>query len=124
MFSGTCRQTAQLLIEQCVNLPAIIVIKRSSWHFSRLPFSCPSLLNYLPRLERRLASHALQETADGLALTDARCLAHEHEKRRLKGIFGIVSILQNATADLSHHRPMSPHQSLEGSLITRGEETV
>jgi hypothetical protein len=61
--------------------------------------------------------HAVKPIADFLAWLDALGIAGQNEKRRLKGIFGIVMVGQDPPADAPNHWPMTLHQRPHGRLF-------
>jgi hypothetical protein len=50
--------------------------------------------------------------------TNRLCFSRQHEKRRLKGILGVVRVAQHSLANSQHHRPVSRHQFSEGFVVT------
>ena len=64
---------------------------------------------------------------DRTAPTDRPGPVGQDEKHGLKGILGLVRIVENALTDAAHHRPMPGHQLLEGrlrGLIALRDESV
>jgi hypothetical protein len=51
----------------------------------------------------------VQPAADTIARRNAAGSADQHEERRLKRIFGIMTIAQDAPAYTQHHRTVSAH---------------
>src|SRR5262249_42604068 len=50
--------------------------------------------------------------------------ACQNDERRLKSIFGVLDLMQDAPADAQHHRAVPPHQLFEGHLVLRAHEAI
>ena len=70
------------------------------------------------------AGNPVQPGRHRLALRDRRRLANERQKRGLKGILGIFRTAEAAATGLQHHRPVPPHQQLEGGFIATRDVTT
>ena len=58
----------------------------------------------------------MKPRAQGIAHPQSPSLLDQDEKRRLKGILGVVRVGQNAPAHPQDHRPVSLDQGREGQL--------
>src|SRR5207244_11430712 len=57
-------------------------------------------------LEGGAAGHAVQPVAQDSPPGEGSGLADEHHKGGLKGVLGVMNVVQNAAADAQHHRPV------------------
>jgi hypothetical protein len=51
-------------------------------------------------------------------------MARQNKKGRLKGVFGVLLVLQHTPADAQHHRPVAGYQCGEGDLVAAGDEII
>jgi len=72
----------------------------------------------------KITAERMAEVADHVPGDDDGRLAGQHEKRRLEGVLGVLDMAQHAPAEAEHHRPVPPHQRLEGGLVATGDEAV
>jgi hypothetical protein len=61
--------------------------------------------------------YSIKPTPDRLPPGNRSGLTHQNEKRGLKGIVGVMAIVQDAAADAQDHRTMPLEQSFEGSFF-------
>jgi hypothetical protein len=66
--------------------------------------------------------YPVKPAGQGAALADRGRLAHQHEERGLKGIFGRVGILKQASADTQDHGPMPLHENRKGGFLSPRQE--
>jgi hypothetical protein len=76
-----------------------------------------------PRLQSGAVRYAKQPTAQRLRRGDRSRLAGEYQKRRLKGVLGIVQVEQDAAAHAHDHRAVPAEECREGVFILLPDET-
>jgi hypothetical protein len=79
----------------------------------------PPASTICPRTPRDARGNAKEPSAERPLKPDVCGPPHEHEKRGLKGILGIVRADQKAPADSENHRPVPLDQDREGHLRAR-----
>src|SRR5437868_9540433 len=98
--------------------------KGSLRHFVHLPLPRPVAKDALPSRQRGASGHAVKPIAEQLAGMDDRRLACQHQKRCLKGILYILPMVEHASADAEHHRPMPAYQRRKGGLVALAQKAV
>jgi hypothetical protein len=68
-------------------------------------------------LRRRQPSDAVQPGAERVGPAEPTCLAHQQQERGLKGVVGVVAVVQHAPADAQHHWAMPSYQHGKGFLV-------
>ena len=66
----------------------------------------------------------VQPAPQGVSSPDRAALLDQDQEGRLEGVLGIVRVAQDPPADAQDHRPVPPHQRLEGPGVALGEETL
>ena len=73
-----------------------------------------------------IGGHAIRDSvkpaSQGLFLADGGGLPCQDQECRLKGVIGVMHVSEPAPADPQDHRPVPPHQHLEGGLVVPGQE--
>jgi hypothetical protein len=67
---------------------------------------------------------AVQPATHCIALFDGASFADQDQDPGLKGVLGIVGVVQDALAHAQHHASLSPHQRRERSLIALAQEVL
>src|SRR5438874_2326038 len=88
-----------------------------------------TLFGGTPRLggtgfKRRVTSHAVEPIAKRSSAAQAGRLAHQHEKRRLKRVLGIVMMVQDPPANAQHHGGMPSDQRRKRRLIALSDKAL
>jgi hypothetical protein len=120
------RQTGQFLIEDRLRFTHAQLRQRIIDAFlDRGLDLVPPLPGELhPRLERQTKGDAVQEAAHRFDAEQRSGPPAEDKEGRLENVLGVVDIMQDAAADVQHHRPMPPYQGREGVLIAPGGEAL
>ncbi len=66
----------------------------------------------------------MQPGADPAAGPDGIAASNEDEKSGLKGVVGVVGVLEDAAADAQDHRAVPTHQLGEGGVVAAQQEKV
>src|SRR5947199_4834674 len=69
----------------------------------------------------RAISDAVQPVADHAARPHIRRLTHQHEKRGLKRILGVLLVPEHTAADAKHHWPVPAYEGGERVLVAPRE---
>jgi hypothetical protein len=77
-----------------------------------------------PGVHGEVAGDFVEPARQGLPLADRRRLAGEDGEGGLEGVLGGVVVAQNGPANAVDHRPVPPHQRLEGRLVAPGRKGV
>src|SRR5262249_1457348 len=93
-------------------------------HLPPPPFLLSPFGGRSARLERSVISHAVKPVAHGFPSGKRSRLANADQESPLESVLGIVRIAKNAPADAQHHGTVTPHQGLEGRLLTPGKKTL
>jgi hypothetical protein len=73
---------------------------------------------------RNSVSDGVQPGTHCTALTNGPGPAGKHAKDRLKGVFGILFVAEDAPANAQHEPAVPPHQDGEGRLLLLGREAL
>ena len=73
---------------------------------------------------RHAMSHAEEPVPNQFTAADRGGAAHENEKSRLKGVFNVAFVAQQAAANPEDHRAVAGNQGTEGGLITMADEPL
>jgi hypothetical protein len=66
----------------------------------------------------RAQGDAVEPTGQRLSFPNRGRLPGQHQKGRLRGILGVLFVMEDKAADSQDQRPMPTHQSLKGDFIT------
>ena len=113
------RQPVQLLIEHRSDPQDVRGFRvRRRLQILNSDFSAAPTERIGPRSPRDPVSHAEKPVGQVQSVTDRRCLAHQDQKSRLKGVFDIPRIAQNPAANAQYHGSMQIDQRLKGGFIS------
>ena len=70
-----------------------------------------------PRPSRNPIRHAVKPAWQEVSVPDRRCLADQHQERRLEGVLDVPRVAEHPSTQAQHHRTVQVHQRLEGGLI-------
>src|SRR5262249_60601038 len=72
----------------------------------------------------RAMGDTVQPGGHGVALANGCTIACQHEKGRLKGIFGVLLMVQHSAADAQHHWTVAWDKRGERRLVASGGEVI
>jgi hypothetical protein len=117
------RQAVDFLVEQRTEIaPRRCFGKLHGRHLGQDPFSLLAPRRLGPRVPGDPEGNPIEPVCQVLAPADRAGLAEQHQERCLEGIFGTVTIWQNAPADAPDHGPVPRQQAREGNLIAAADE--
>ena len=115
-------QAAQLFVQHGLQItPRVLFSHGWFGHLRHLFFSPPPLGGGRPRLQRRLVGHPVEPVGKQLPRGNRRRPADEDEEGGLKGILGVVVVVEDTAAHTPHHRPMPPHKGCKSRLVTAAD---
>jgi hypothetical protein len=116
-------QPADLLVEDGLEFaPGQVQGRLTGGHARSLAFVAVAPAGVAFGAKGGAVSGAVQPTHQGFPLADRGGLPRQDQERGLQGILGVLGVVQDAPANLLHHRPMSLDQLREGVLIAAEEE--
>jgi RNA polymerase sigma factor (sigma-70 family) len=112
------RQTRQLFMHDRFERVALSSdLDRFRAHLCRLPFDRAAPRRAHLRTDCDAIRGAVEIAGHGRPVADLGRVAGQDEERRLKGIFGVVGVRQDASADAEDHRPVPAQQRVECRFI-------
>jgi hypothetical protein len=116
-------QAIQFLVQQGLQITPLVLLRRFGFrHLRHLLFSSTPLRSHGFRFQGGTEGDTVQPVGDPLPRPDGRRFAGEDQKGRLKGVLGIVVVVEKTAAHALDHRAVTMDQGFKGRFVLLVDE--